>query len=285
VFDNENPIRVVGISGSLRTLSYNTACLLAAGELMPEDMALEIAEISEIPMYNGDDEKARGFPDSVLRLRSRVADADALLIASPEYNFSITGALKNTWDWLSRPPDPPINLLPAAILGVGGRLGTARSQHHFRDIARHNDLRMVQKPEVLISTPWEKFDEDLRLTDARTLDQISRLVLALRSLTMRIKATRRRMLVVGRKSSDLNRITTQLNETGYEVVAVLDDESAFNLIDPGQFSAVIIDKDVESESFASLSDYTSHIAPNTMVIEDPSNDQLHHLLEERKGPK
>ena len=252
---------------------------------MPEDMILEVAQISDIPLYNADDERVHGFAPSVERVRSQIAGADALLIASPEYNFSITGALKNTWDWLSRPPEPPINLLPAAILGAGGRLGTARSQHHFRDIARHNDLRMVQKPEVLISTPWEKFDDELNLTDQRTLDQIGRLVLALRSLTMRIKATRRRVLVIGRTLSDLNRLTTQLTETGYETVIVLNDESALNLIDPGQFSAVIIDKAVEKASVISLRDYTSHIAPSTLVIEDPSNDQLHPLLERRNETK
>jgi len=279
VFSKENPIRVVGMSGSLRTRSYNTACLQAAGALMPEDMVFEIGAINEIPLYNADDERSHGFPDSVRNLRGQIAEADALLIASPEYNFSITGALKNTWDWLSRPPDPPINLLPAAILGAGGRLGTARSQHHFRDIARHNDLRMVQKPEVLISTPWEKFDQELNLTDERTRDQLGRLVLALRSLTMRIKATRRRVLLVGRQSSDLSRLTTQLTETGYENVTVLDDESALNLIDPGQFSAVIIDEAVDSDSVAALTDYTSHIAPSTLVINDPAIDRLHQLLE------
>ena len=279
VFNEENPIRVVGVSGSIRKRSYNTASLLAAGALMPEDMALNIAQINALPIYNADDESAHGFPDSVERVRNQVAYADALLIASPEYNFSITGALKNTWDWLSRPPDPPINLLPVAILGAGGRLGTARSQQHFRDIARHNDLRMVQKPEVLISTPWDKFDEDLNLTDDRTRDQLGRLVLALRSLTIRIKATRKRVLLVGRQSSELARVKTQLTETAYETVTVLDDESALNLIDPGQFSAVIIDGVVPSDSVLKLTDYASHLAPSTLVLEDPMIERLHHLLE------
>ncbi len=280
MFNKENPIQVVGISGSLRKRSYNTACLRAAGALMPEDMVLEIVQIDEIPIYNADDELADGFPTSVEVLRNQVAESDALLIASPEYNYSLTGALKNVWDWLSRPPTPPINLMPAAILGAGGRLGTARSQHHLRDIARHNDLRMVQKPEVLISTPWDKFDEDLNLTDERTRDQLGRLVLALRGLTMRIKATRRRILIVGRQSSDLMGVTDRLTEIGYEPVTVLDDNSALSLIDPGQFSVVVIDDQVESASVAVLTDHTSHIAPATAIVVQPSPENLVEALEE-----
>ncbi len=280
MFSKDNPIRVVGLSGSLRKRSYNTACLRAAGALMPDDMVLEIAHIREIPIYNADDEASDGFPTSVEVLRNQVAESDALLIASPEYNYSLTGALKNVWDWLSRPPTPPINLMPAAILGAGGRLGTARSQHHLRDIARHNDLRLVQKPEVLISTPWDKFDNDLNLTDDRTRDQLGRLVLALRGLTTRIKATRRRVLLVGRQSSDLMGVTTRLTEIGYEPVTVLDDNSALNLLDPGQFSAVVIDDQVESDSVAVLTDHTSHIAPATAIVVQPNPENLLEILEE-----
>lgn len=280
MFSKDNPIHVVGLSGSLRTRSYNSACLRAAGELMPDDMVLEIVRFDEVPLYNADDERADGFPYSVRKLRARMADADALLVASPEYNFSITGALKNVWDWLSRPPDPPINLMPAAILGAGGRLGTARSQHHFRDIARHNDLRMVQKPEVLIAAPWDKFDQDLNLTDERTRDQIGRLVLALRGLTTRIKATRRRVLLVGRPNSELERVKTQLAEIGYDAVTVLDDDSALNLIDPGQFSAVVIDDRVESESVERLTDHAAHLAPQTAIVIHPDLGSLNDVLEQ-----
>lgn len=280
MFSGEKPIQVVGISGSLRKLSYNTACLHAAGELMPDDMVLEISPLNDIPIYNADDERAHGFPKPVSELRDRIGSADALLIASPEYNYSLSGALKNAWDWLSRAPDPPINLMPTAILGAGGRLGTARSQHHLRDIARHNDLTMVQKPEVLIPSPWDKFDENLRLTDERTRDQLERLVLALRGLTMRVKATRRRVLLVGRETSGLAKVTTHLTEIGYEPVTVLDDESALNLIDPGQFSAVVIDDHVESESVALLMNHTSHIAPQTAVIVKAGSENLFEALEE-----
>ena len=280
VFSNETPMVVVGISGSLRKGSYNTACLQAAGELMPDDMVIEIAQLNRIPLYNSDDERAHGFPGPVQELRGQVGRADALLIASPEYNYSVTGALKNAWDWLSRPPQPPISLMPAAIMGAGGRLGTARSQHHFRDMARHNDLRLVQKPEVLISAPWDKFDDRRNLTDERTRDQVKRLVLALRGLTMRIRATRKRVLLVGREASDLTGVTTQLTEVGYQPVTVRDDNSALNLIDPGQFSAVVIDDLVESGSVAALTDHTAHIAPNTAIVVHASSANLIEILEE-----
>jgi chromate reductase len=283
VFDESNPIRVLGISGSLRRRSYNTAALRAAGALMPDNMVLEIAEIIGIPLYNEDDERDSGFTEQVQSLRDKVMSADALLIATPEYNYSLTGALKNAIDWLSRPPSPPINLMPVAVFGAGGRLGTARAQRHFRDIALHNDLRLVQQPEVLISEPWDKFDDDLVLTDERTRDQLHRLVIALRGLTTRIRATRMRVLVVGRHSSAISTLTTRLREIGYEPVAVLDDDSALALIDPGQFSIVIIDDEVEPESRAALTEHISHIASKTAVVNRPQLENLVHVLEDALG--
>ncbi len=101
------PLRLIGISGSLRQRSYDSAALRAAGSIMPKEMELQIAEIIDLPMYNQDDEQSQGFNEPVLRLRKQVAEADAVLIATPEYNYGMTGALKNAIDWLSRPPNPP----------------------------------------------------------------------------------------------------------------------------------------------------------------------------------
>ncbi len=173
-------IDVLAISGSLRRGSYNTALLRAAQELAPPGMTIDIASLEKLPLYNNDVEREEGFPPAVAELRSRAADADALLLATPEYNFSFSGVLKNAIDWLSRGgDDSPLNDIPAAILGGGGRSGTLRAQLHLRQVLRHNSLRVVQKPEVLIDRVWSKFDDDRRLVDERARDQISRLLVAL----------------------------------------------------------------------------------------------------------
>ena len=157
-------IDVLGISGSLRRGSYNTAAPHAARELAPDGMTIEIADLAKLPMYNADVEADEGYPPIVADLRERIMGADALLIATPEYNFSIPGVLKNAIDWASRGGrNAPINHKPAAIVGAGGRLGTVRAQTHLRQILRHNDLRVVNRPEVLIDRAREKF-EDGRLT-------------------------------------------------------------------------------------------------------------------------
>src|SRR5665647_385174 len=113
------PLNVLALSGSLREKSYNTALLREASRLAPAGMAIEIAPIRDIPLYDADIE-ARGFPAAVTALSGKVKDADALLIATPEYNFSFPGVLKNTIDWLSRPPlDTALVRKPVAIIGAG----------------------------------------------------------------------------------------------------------------------------------------------------------------------
>ncbi len=173
-------IRVLAISGSLRRGSYNTALLRAAQELAPDGMTVELASLDKLPPYNADVEREEGFPPAVQDLRDGIADADALLIATPEYNYSIPGVLKNAIDWASRGGrDAPIDRMPAAILGGGGRSGTLRAQLHLRQILAHNNLRVVQKPEVLVDRVWEKIDGEGRLADDRFRDQIRRLLAAL----------------------------------------------------------------------------------------------------------
>src|SRR5919199_4894467 len=98
-------LRVLGISGSLRRGSYNSAALRAAQELAPEGMTVEVADISEIPPYNDDVRQEQGYPGPVAKLRAQIAEADAVLFVTPEYNYSVPGVLKNAIDWASRPPD------------------------------------------------------------------------------------------------------------------------------------------------------------------------------------
>ena len=146
--------------------------------MLPENTKLEIVEYGDVPLFNHDVEK-QGFPESVGSLRSQLERADAILFASPEYNWSIPGVMKNAIDWASRGPDSPLDGKPAAIMGAGGRLGTAYAQQHLRQILMHNDMRVVTKPNVLISHASKQFDEDLNLVNDRHLDQIRRLLTAL----------------------------------------------------------------------------------------------------------
>lgn len=175
-------INILGISGSLRRDSLNRALLRAAGSLLPSGADLEVADISDLPLYNWDVEQELGFPEPVIRFRSQIAAADGLLISTPEYNNSIPGPLKNALDWASRGgQDSPLNQKPVAIMGAAGRLGSVRAQMHLRSVLLHNDLKVVQKPEVLITGGGDNFTNG-ELTNERSLDQIRRLGEALCAL-------------------------------------------------------------------------------------------------------
>lgn len=144
---------MLGISGSLRRGSYNTQLLQVAAEVAPKGVTVELADISDLPLYNADIERERGLPEAVQRLRIQISEADGALFATPEYNYSITGAMKNAIDWASRRPSP-LDDQPAAITGTGGRSGTARAQRHLRDILKHNHVQVVSRPEVALPGPW-----------------------------------------------------------------------------------------------------------------------------------
>ena len=180
-------LRVLGMSGSLRKASWNSAALRAAQELAPEGMTIDIFDLSEIPIYN-DDVRAVGYPPSVQRFRDQIAAADALLFATPEYNYSMSGVLKNAIDWGSRPPDQPFNDKPAAIMGASpGTTGTARAQYHLRQSCVFLNMHLVNKPEVLIGGAAAKFDAQLRLTDETTRGFIRDLLIALAAWTLRLR--------------------------------------------------------------------------------------------------
>src|SRR5579864_4186539 len=158
-------ISVLGICGSLRKASYNSAALRTAVALKPAGMSVTVADISQIPPYN-EDVRAQGFPAPVETLRRQIAAADALLFACPEYNYSMSGVLKNAIDWASRPPDQPFAGKPCAILGAAaGMAGSARAQMHLRQSCVFLDMHPLNKPEVLIFQAQNKFDVDGKLTD------------------------------------------------------------------------------------------------------------------------
>lgn len=181
-----NHVHILGFAGSLREESYNRAALRAATELVPKGMTLETFDLSPIPLYN-DDVRRRGYPEPVQRFREKIAQADGLLIVTPEYNYSIPGVLKNAIDWASRPPDPPLNDKPVAVMGVTTSLwGTVRAQLHLRQVFVFTNMHPVNKPEVLINQAAEKF-EGGKLTDAQSREFIAQLLEALRVWTLRLR--------------------------------------------------------------------------------------------------
>ncbi len=172
------PIRLVGLSGSLRKASVNTAVLRAAAELLPEGATLDILSIRDVPFYDGDVEAA-GIPAAVTALQQAILAADGLVIASPEYNHSVPGVLKNAIDWLSRTQPKPFVGKPLAIMGASpGRLGTARMQPHLRQIFVALDADTLNKPELMIGGASQAI-VDGRLTDPKIRELVGRQMAAL----------------------------------------------------------------------------------------------------------
>ncbi len=184
---SDQPIHVLGMSGSLRKKSYNSAALRAAQQLLPVGMTMETFDIAEIPLYN-EDVREQGFPPSVERLRGKIAAADAILIVSPEYNYSIPGVLKNAIDWASRPPNQPFDGKPIAIMGASpGVIGTARAQYHLRQCFVFLNACLVNKPEVMIGSAATRFDEQGNLTDEATREMVRKLLASLADWARRLK--------------------------------------------------------------------------------------------------
>ena len=182
-------LKVLAISGSLRKASYNTAALRAAQEVAPDGMAIEIVSIADIPFYNADVQE-QGFPGAVMALAEQIRAADAVLIASPEYNYSTSGVLKNTIDWLSRVPQQPWAGKPVAMIGASmSLLGAARAQYHLRQMFVFLDALPVNKPEVFIAQAQNRFDAEGRLTDELTRGFIRQLLVSLAAWTLRLKAS------------------------------------------------------------------------------------------------
>jgi chromate reductase, NAD(P)H dehydrogenase (quinone) len=176
-------ISVLGICGSLRRASYNSAALRTAIALKPAGMSVTVADISEIPPYN-EDVRAEGFPPSVETLRRQIAAADALIFACPEYNYSMSGVLKNAIDWASRPPDQPFAGKACAIIGAAaGMAGSARAQYDLRRSCVFLDMHPLNKPEVLIGQAHTKFDAEGNLTDEVAKNLIRDLMAALAGWT------------------------------------------------------------------------------------------------------
>lgn len=171
------PITLLGICGSLRRSSLNRALLGAIGETLPGGASLRIWESLDLPIFNSD----VGEPAAVAELKRAVAEADGVVFAVPEYNYSIPGGLKNAIDWISRPaPQAPLRGKPCGIVGAAsGMSGTIRAQAHMRQILVFSDSPCLSQPEVLIPRAQERFDEAGRLADESTRALLARFGTAL----------------------------------------------------------------------------------------------------------
>lgn len=172
-------LHILGISGSLRKQSRNTGLLRKVAELVPESVDFSIADLQQVPFYNGDiaaDEK----PEAVLSVFEQMEKADALIFACPEYNYSLAPPLKNIIDWASREPDNELLAgKPVAIIGAGGGMGTGRAQYHLRQVCVFVDLYPLNKPEFFSNAFSESYNADGDLVDEHKIDQLREVVEAL----------------------------------------------------------------------------------------------------------
>jgi len=185
------PLTILGIAGSLRKTSYNRAALRAAQELVPPGVRLEIFDLEGIPPFNQDEEGPP--PERVGQFKQRIRAADAILMVTPEYNYSIPGVLKNAIDWASRPyGDNSWEGKPVAIMGASmGALGTARAQYHLRQVFVFLNMYPLNRPEVMISNAAQRFDEKGNLKDEETKSHIQKLLQALVAWTKHHEGGRR----------------------------------------------------------------------------------------------
>jgi chromate reductase, NAD(P)H dehydrogenase (quinone) len=180
-------VSILGIAGSLRKASYNRALLRAAASFVPEQAVLETFDLEGIPPFNQDNEKEP--PDSVRSFKAKIRAADAILIVTPEYNYSVPGVIKNAIDWASRPSGDnawqgkPVALMSASI----GMLGGSRAQYHLRQSFVFLNMYPVNRPEVMVGNAAEKFDAEGRLLDSRTKELMAELLKALVDWTLRLK--------------------------------------------------------------------------------------------------
>ena len=181
-------IKILGIAGSLRKASFNKSALKAAQGLVPAGATLEVLELPDLPGFNQDNEKSP--PAAVTDMKAKIRAADAILLVTPEYNYSIPGVFKNAIDWCARPyGDSAWKGKPAAIMGASaGVLGTGRAQYDLRKVMVFLDMPAVNQPEVMISAAATKFDQSGNLTDETAKKLIGQLLANLCELAKRYGA-------------------------------------------------------------------------------------------------
>ena len=187
MFSLENQIKVLAFAGSLRKGSYNKALIRTAVEVAPPSVAIEVCDLEGIPPFNGDFEN--NPPQKVVEFKQKIAAADALLIATPEYNYSVPGVLKNALDWASRPPaGNPLQGKSVAIMSAStGRFGGARAQYHLRQTFVYLDMHPVNKPEVMLSDAANNVNAEGKVTNEQTRQLIGKLLEALTACTLKVQ--------------------------------------------------------------------------------------------------
>lgn len=181
------PIQFVALSGSLRSQSYNTMLMNNLQDLLPADVVLETLSIAALPFYNGDVDipQVAERPKAVVAFREAIAKADAIIIISPEYNYSIPGVLKNAIDWASRGDDSPLLKKYVALMGVSdGQWGTVRMQLAFQPIFLALNMYPVH-PEIMIANAKDKFNDTGKLIDEKAKKFITQQLLALKMLVQK----------------------------------------------------------------------------------------------------
>ena len=181
-------LEFLGLVGSLRQGSYNKALMQTAMQLLPEGVTLEIFGISEFPPFNQDDLDSAP-PVVVKQFKTAIRTADAILIASPEYNYSIPGVLKNAIDWASRPPtENAFDGKPVAVMSASsGKLGGARMQYHLRQAFVFLNMYPINRPEFMLANAENYFDDEGNLTDEATRQRLRGLLEALATWTRKLK--------------------------------------------------------------------------------------------------
>jgi len=182
----ERKIIVLAFAGSLRKGSYNKALIQAALEVVPNNIAIEACDLEGMPPFNQDFE--RNPPLEVAEFKRKIKDADALLIATPEYNYSISGVLKNAIDWASRPrADTPLEGKPVAIMSASiGKFGGARAQYHLRQTFVFLNMHPVNKPEVMLAEAQHNVDANGKISNEETLRLIKQLLESLYIWTLKL---------------------------------------------------------------------------------------------------
>jgi len=278
---------LIGISGSLRNGSYNTALLRAAFEDLPKGVTAEIAALNDISMYDWDIERGDGFPAAVADLRARVAAADGIVFATPEYNFSVSGAMKNTVDWLSRGPSSPIDFKPAAIVGTGGGGGTRRSQQHLREILSHNSLRVLAEPQVLVPGARTRFADGVLADDAVRVE-LGAMIDGLVGLIEREAGATRpevlgSILLAAPDATAAEEMARQAAERGYRAMSCTAVADAERILSNRSIAAVVIDAGLDPADSAAVTEAASEHHPQAPVIVASDRVGLGEILDDTFG--